>query len=83
MISIAYNFNKPVVTSNLSGLKEYVDPTMNYLFETGNHVDLVNLLTNIINTYDYKKIEKNIENFKKKFSVKELNKKIEKLISEE
>ena len=82
VIPIAYNFNKPVVTSNLRGLKEYVDPTMNYLFDVGSHDDLVSLLINIINTYDYKIIEKNIKNFKKKFSVKELNKKIENLISE-
>jgi len=82
VISIAYNFDKPVVTSNLVGLREYVDPKYNYLFNPGNFNDLTKLLINIIDTYDYDEIEKNIKIFKQNFSIQKLNKKIEKLISE-
>ena len=83
IIPIAYNFNKPVVISNLIGLKEFINPETGYLFEPDNYNDLTNLLIHIISTYNYVKFEKNIEIYKETFSIKRLNILIEELLNEQ
>ena len=83
IIPIAYNFNMPVVSSNLPGLQKYIEnQKTGYLFNPDDCNSLAMLLNDIIISNDIKKIESYIKSYKNKYSVEKLNKLIEKIINE-
>ena len=69
VIQIAYNFNTPVVTTDVGGLSEYVDQgNTGILVESKNPKQLSEVLHyNLTNNY-FDQFSKNIEQYKKKFS---------------
>ena len=72
IIPIAYNYNKPVLISNIPGLSEFVENNKTgYYFESGNSKSLANVLEkNIKNNIS---LDKKIENYKKKFTIEKLS----------
>ncbi len=70
IIPIAYNYNKPVLVSNIPGLIEFVEINKTgYVFENENSKSLANVLErNISNN----KIQSEIQKYKKEFTVDKL-----------
>ena len=65
---IAYNYNVPVIASDLPGFREYiVDNKTGFLFETENSESLENCMEKILkmNVYEHKQIKSNLEKFVK------------------
>ena len=63
---IAYNYNVPVIASDLDGFKEYIlNNETGFLFPTGNAVSLADLLYKIVNIQkdDHLRIRKNLSDF--------------------
>ena len=73
IIPIAYNYNKPVLISNIPGLVEFVKNNQTgYIFENRNSKSLAEVLEKNIDNYNT--LENNIKNYKKDFSVDKLSK---------
>ena len=71
IIPMAYNYNKPVIISNLSGLTEYViDKETGYIFSNLDYIELSNILTKIIKNNKNNNMTLNIARFKKNISAK-------------
>lgn len=66
IFSIAYLFNKPVIISNIEGLKEYViNNKTGLIFQTGNPKDLARMINKLLNdTQLIRQMDHNIINFK-------------------
>ena len=65
----------PVLASNVSGLKELIEPT--YLFQNKDKDNLINLINNIFIKDDFIDIEKSYESSKKMFDIHVMTEKYE------
>ena len=65
----------PVLASNVSGLKELIEPT--YLFDNNDKDSLINLINNIFIKDDFINIEKSYEISKKRFDIYVMTEKYE------
>ena len=73
IIPIAYNYNKPVLVSNIPGLIEFVKNNQTgYVFENRNSKSLAEVLEK--NIKDVNALENNIKDYKNDFSIDELSK---------
>ena len=83
VIQIAYNFNTPVVTTDVGGLSEYIDDgNTGVLVESKNPIQLSEVLyDNLVNDC-FNQFSKNIEDYKKKFSWEYFIEGIDEIISE-
>ena len=83
VIQIAYNFNTPVVTTDVGGLSEYIDDgNTGVLVESKNPIQLSEVLyDNLVNDC-FNQFSKNIEDYKKKFSWEYFIEGIDEIMSE-
>ena len=82
IIPMAYNYNKPVIISNLKGLTEYVlNKKTGYIFSNLDYLELANILTNLIINKDKNDMTKNIEEFKKDMSTEKFSQEVVAFIS--
>ena len=73
VISIAYNYNKLIIASDLMGFKEHIiNNKTGYIFRKNDYLSLRNTIKNIYNNHDFKLSNKSIEYHKKKYSYKNL-----------
>ena len=69
VLQIAYNFDIPVVTTDVGGLSEYIqDGFSGFLFESNNPLQLSEILYDNFQNNHLKKISDNIKDYKKQFS---------------
>ena len=69
VIQIAYNFNIPIVTTNVGGLSEYVDDGVTgILVDSNNPKQLSEVLYDNLKNNCFEQFSKNIEQYKEKFS---------------
>ena len=81
VIQIAYNFDIPVVTTDVGGLSEYIDDgSTGILIEANNPEKLSEILyTNLHNNY-FEQFSDNIKEYKNKFSWEYFIQGIEKIV---
>ena len=74
---MAYDYNKPVIISNLPGLTEFVIPNKTgYIFESGNVSELSKIIEQTIQYNDNSNMSLHISNTKNKYSIKEYSKRL-------
>jgi len=77
ILPIAYNYNKIVLASDINGLNEFIHEGKNgYLFDNLNHTSLLNKLNFIISSHDFLESDAYINEYKKHFSIEQLEKDI-------
>ncbi len=75
---IAYNYDLPIIVSNLPGLSEIVENGKSgFIFESKNHIELANILNENLGTLKFAKMRDFISVYKKKFSWNSFIKNIE------
>ena len=70
IISLAYNYNKPVITSNLDGLKDYIDSGTGFICEENNSMSFSENIVKLLNHNLLDEMSEYISIYKKKFSWK-------------
>jgi len=83
IIQIAYNYNKPVITTNVGGLPEVVkEKETGFIVPAENPEALAQAIVEFYETKDTITFEKNIEEFKKQFSWDRMASEIEGFLNE-
>ena len=68
VLSLAYHYDKPVITSDIEAFKEYVIPgRTGYMFENLNHESLVSVLKAVVAQHDtvYESLTQNVREYKR------------------
>jgi len=77
IIPMAYDYNKPVIISNLEGLTEFVAPNKTgYIFESCNIIELSKIIETAIKKKDISNMALNISRIKNSYSIEEYSSKI-------
>ena len=80
---ISYNYNIPIIVSDLEGLSEIVENGKSgFVFESENHIDLAKILDDNLGTSNFDNMQKFISSYKKIFSWEKFVESIEMLYKE-
>ena len=81
IIPMAYDYNKPIIISNLEGLSEFVIPDKTgYIFESCNEIQLAKIIEKAIQNNDISSMASNINDIKNRYSIKEYSERLIKFI---